>query len=180
MSKNIDKILQRFEEQHPKCLSIPGKPGYVAATRIWAMPVGRTPRAVIHCRTPDVVPAAIRVARDCDLPLSIRGGGYDWAGRALCDGIVIDLSGMRDVDVNSAERIAHIAGGARAADVLAATDPLGLAVAAGSVGTVGMAGTHPGRRLWSPDRPLRPDARQPALRGGGSCRWARRRRRPRS
>ena len=82
---------------------------------------------------------AIRAARDCGLPLSVRGGGHDWAGRALCDGVVIDLSGMRSVAVAPDER-ATVSGGARAADVAAATDPLGLAPVTGSVAAVGMAG----------------------------------------
>ena len=88
------------------------------ATAIWAKPVGRMPRAVVRCRTAEDVALAIRAARDCDLPLSVRGGGHDWAGRALCDGIVIDLSGMRSVTVGS-DGAARISGGALATDVLA-------------------------------------------------------------
>jgi FAD/FMN-containing dehydrogenase len=38
----------------------------------------------------------------------VRGGGHDWAGRALCDGIVIDLSGMKDVAVGSDRHTARI------------------------------------------------------------------------
>jgi FAD/FMN-containing dehydrogenase len=72
--------------------------------------------------------------------LSVRGGGHDWAGRALCDGIVIDLSGMNAVAVSSDNHHARILGGARAADVLAVTDPLGLAVATGSCSAVGISG----------------------------------------
>src|ERR1700737_4293572 len=80
-------------------LSRPGDRRYAAATAIWAKPVGRMPRAVAHCRTAEDVQLAIRAARECDLPLSVRGGGHDWAGRALCDGLVIDLSGMNGVVV---------------------------------------------------------------------------------
>jgi FAD/FMN-containing dehydrogenase len=72
--------------------------------------------------------------------LSVRGGGHDWAGRALCGGIVIDLSGMRNVTVSPVQRTARIGGGARAADVAIQADPLGLAAVTGSVGAVGMAG----------------------------------------
>jgi FAD/FMN-containing dehydrogenase len=69
----------------------------------------------------------------------VRSGGHDWAGRALCEGLVIDLSGMRSVTVAS-DGTARVSGGARATDVLAVTDPLGLAAVTGSVGAVGMAG----------------------------------------
>jgi len=68
------------------------------------------------------------------------GGGHDWAGRALCPGIVIDLSGMNGVSVAAAHGSAIISGGARALDVSRVTDPLGLAAPTGSVGAVGMAG----------------------------------------
>jgi FAD/FMN-containing dehydrogenase len=103
------------------------------------------PRAVAHCRTVDDVLSAIRAARDCDLPLSVRGGGHDWAGRALCDGVVIDVSGMRNVAVASDET-ATVSGGAGAADVVAATDPLGLAPVTGSVAAVGITGLTLGGR----------------------------------
>src|SRR6202040_1276296 len=97
-------------------------------------------RAVAHCRTAEDFQSAIRAVRECDLPLSVRGGGHDWAGRALCDGLVIDLSGMKEVVVSPDNRSARISGGARASDVLAVTDPLGVAAVAGAVGAVCMAG----------------------------------------
>ena len=106
-------------------LSRPGDDGYAAATAIWAKPVGPMPRAVAHCRTAQDVQSAIRAARDSDLSLSVRGGGHDWAGRALCDGIVIDLTAMNDVTLSPDYRAARISGGARASDVLAVTDPRG-------------------------------------------------------
>src|SRR5262249_22251405 len=68
------------------------------------------------------------------------GGGHDWAGRALCDGLVIDLSGMNVVTADAGSRTARISGGARAADILAAAEPLGLAAVTGSCSGVGMAG----------------------------------------
>jgi FAD/FMN-containing dehydrogenase len=140
MTGLIERTLHRLGGQLPGRLSMPGDDGYTAATAIWAKPVGRAPRAVIHCRTAEDVQAAIRAARDCDLPLSVRGGGHDWAGRALCDGIVIDLSAMNGVVVGPDDHTARVSGGARAGDVAAVADPLHLAPVAGSVGAVGMAG----------------------------------------
>jgi FAD/FMN-containing dehydrogenase len=84
----------------------PGDNRYVAATALWAKPIGRMPRAVVHCRTPQDVQLAILAARDSGLSLSVRGGGHDWAGRALCDGLVIDLSAMNDVLVDPDHRLA--------------------------------------------------------------------------
>jgi FAD/FMN-containing dehydrogenase len=119
---------------------LPDSEGYAAATQTWAKPPdGMRPRAAIHCRSAEDVRAAVLAARESGLPLSVRCGGHDWAGRALCDGVVIDLGGMRGVEPVGHGRI-KIAGGALASDVTAVTDPLGGAVAAGSVGCVGMAG----------------------------------------
>jgi FAD/FMN-containing dehydrogenase len=136
----IEASLYKLGNQLPGRLSMPGDEGYVAATAIWAKPSGAMPRAVVHCRTVQDVQSAIRAVRDCDLPLSVRGGGHDWAGRALCDGIVIDLSGMNSVVIEPATHTARISGGARASDVVEVADPLGLAPVTGSVGTVGVAG----------------------------------------
>jgi FAD binding domain len=119
MTGLIERMLRRLDGQLPGRISKPGDNRYVAATALWAKPIGRMPRAVAHCRTPQDVQSAIRAARDCDLPLSVRGGGHDWAGRALCDGLVIDLSGMNEVVVGTDRRTARISGGARAADVVA-------------------------------------------------------------
>ena len=136
----IGQALRRPGEQRPGELSMSGSDRYAAATAIWAKPIGPMPRAVAHCRTAADVQAAIRLAREFDLPLSVRGGGHDWAGRALCDGLVIDLSAMNDTVVAADRRSARIAGGASASDVLGVTDPHGLAAVTGSCGAVGMAG----------------------------------------
>jgi len=140
MTDPIERTFRRLDQALSGRLSRPGDDRYAAATAIWAKPVGPKPRAVAHCRTAQDVQSAIRAARDCDLPLSVRGGGHDWAGRALCGGIVIDLTAMNDVTLSPDYRAARISGGARASDVLAVTDPRGLAVVTGSCSSVGMTG----------------------------------------
>jgi FAD/FMN-containing dehydrogenase len=104
---------------------MPGDAGYAAATAIWAKPTGSMPRALVHCEAPQDAQLAIRVARDCDVTLSVRGGGHNWAGRALCDGIVIDLS-LMNAGVVDSDGTARISGGARVADVVRAVIRWGL------------------------------------------------------
>src|SRR6516165_5112836 len=87
-------------------ISMPGSVGYASATAIWAKPLGPMPQAIIHCRTTHDVQLAIRAARNSGLPISVRGGGHDWAGRALCDGVVIDLQKMNKVVLSSDYRTA--------------------------------------------------------------------------
>jgi FAD/FMN-containing dehydrogenase len=125
MSDVIGGTLNRLGQQLLGCRSMPGEERFATATAIWAKPVGRMPWAVAHCRTSDDVWLAIRAVRDCDLPLSVRGG-HDWAGRALCDGIVIDLSGMNNVVVDLNQRAPRISGGP-ASQTFAVADPLGVA-----------------------------------------------------
>ena len=140
MSDLIESRLEWLGAELPSRLSRPGDPRYAAATAIWAKPVGPMPRAVVHCATTEDVQWGIRVARDCDLALSVRSGGHDWAGRALCDGIVLDLTGMKEVIVDIGSGTAEIAGGALASEVAAVADSLGGAVAAGACSMVGLAG----------------------------------------
>ena len=114
MTDLIGRTLHRLGERLPGRVSVPGDKGYTAATAIWARPAGCMPRAVVHCQSSADVQATIRAARDCDLPLSVRGGGHDWAGRALCEGIVIDLRGMNAVTVDPGGSAVRVSGGARA------------------------------------------------------------------
>ena len=123
MTDRIARMLDRLGQELQGRLSMPGDERYAAATAIWAKPIGRMPRAVVHCQTPQDVQLAIRAGRDCEIPISVRGGGHDWAGRALCEGIVIDLSAMNAVAICPDKSAARLSGGARAADIVALTDP---------------------------------------------------------
>jgi FAD/FMN-containing dehydrogenase len=122
-------------------VALPGQERYNEGLRVWNGAVRRRPAIVAFCQQPEDVQAAVRSARRHGLELSVRGGGHDWAGRALCDGgLVIDLTGMRDVVVDPRARVATIAGGARVKDVAVAAGACGLVAALGNCGTVGMAG----------------------------------------
>ncbi|MCM0674443.1 FAD-binding oxidoreductase [Micromonospora phytophila] len=122
-------------------LLLPADPAFAAATRLWNAAVDRSPALVARCVDADEVALAVRVARQCHLPLSVRCGGHDWAGRALRDGgLVLDLTALRRVDVDPAAGVVTVGGGATAADVLAVTGPHDLVVATGVVRAVGMAG----------------------------------------
>jgi FAD/FMN-containing dehydrogenase len=74
MTNLVGRTLYRLGERLPGWVSTPGADGYAAATAIWSKPVGHMPRAVVHCQTADDVQSAIPAARDCGLPLSVRGG----------------------------------------------------------------------------------------------------------
>ena len=122
-------------------VALPSDGRYAEACRLWNGAVRHRPAMVALCERPEEVAAAVRVAWQRGLPLSVRGGGHDWAGRALRDGgLVIDLTGMRDVAVDTQAGIAMVAGGARIKDVAAAADAHSLVAALGNCGAVGVAG----------------------------------------
>jgi FAD/FMN-containing dehydrogenase len=114
---------------------------YDVARAVWNGAIDRRPRLIARCiGTADVV-AAVRFARDHDLEIAIRGGGHNVAGTAVCDnGIVIDLSAMRGVRVDPANRRAWVQGGALWGDVDHETQAHGLATTGGIVSHTGVAG----------------------------------------
>jgi FAD/FMN-containing dehydrogenase len=118
-----------------------GDPGYDTARRVWNGAIDRHPAVIVRCEDEHDVVAAVRTAHDQDLPLSVRGGGHDWAGRAVREGgLVIDLSAMRGVIVDPETRTAVARGGATVGDVVAAASRHGLAPVTGTARAVGMAG----------------------------------------
>ncbi|WP_088343728.1 MULTISPECIES: FAD-binding oxidoreductase [Rhodomicrobium] len=119
----------------------PGGDSYAEACAIWNGAVTHEPALVVPCRTPADVQNAVTAAQAHGIPLSARGGGHDWAGRALRDGgLVLDLSAMRGVSVDAAARVATVAGGATARDLSMAAGAHGLAAVTGNSSGIGMAG----------------------------------------
>jgi FAD/FMN-containing dehydrogenase len=103
--------------------------------------IARRPRYVAECLAVDDVVAALAFARDHDLPIAVRAGGHSVAGLSLCDdGLVLDVRGMADIDVDTDRRVARVGGGAIWADVDRATQAHGLATTGGRVSTTGVAG----------------------------------------
>jgi FAD/FMN-containing dehydrogenase len=114
---------------------------YDTARAVWNGAVDRRPRLIARCTGTADVAAAVRFARGHDLEIAVRGGGHNVAGTAVCDGgIVIDLSPMRAVWVDPADRTARVQGGALWGDVDHHTQAYGLATTGGIVGHTGVAG----------------------------------------
>jgi FAD/FMN-containing dehydrogenase len=152
-------------------VALQGDYDHVQTRRIWNGAVQHQPALFARCETPADVQAGVRSAREYGFPLSVRGGGHDWAGRALChQGLVIDLSPMKRIDVSLDASVATIQGGATAADVISATGPHGLVAATGNCGTVGMVGLTLGGG-WSTYSTLWFGIGQPARGRGCACRW---------
>ncbi|WP_156096839.1 FAD-binding oxidoreductase [Amycolatopsis jejuensis] len=116
-------------------------PGYDTAVALWNGAAVQKPAVVVECRSTADVQAAVRGAREAGLPLSVRGGGHDWAGRALADGgITLDLRPLDSVVIDAERLTAVVGGGARANDLLGAAGKHGLTPITGAIGAVGVTG----------------------------------------
>ena len=119
---------------------------------------------IVRCSGVADVVEAVRFAREHPMPVSIRGGGHQVAGSAVCDdGIVIDLSTMNGVHVDPVARTAGSQAGARWADVDRVTQLFGLATTGGEVSITGVAGLTLGGGHGAHPPRLRPGLRQPAV-----------------
>jgi FAD/FMN-containing dehydrogenase len=119
----------------------PDHSGYDEARRIFNGMFDRRPALIARCAGAADVAAAIQLARTEGLPLAVRGGGHSVPGYSSCDdGIVIDLSLMREVRVDSAARTACAQAGATWGDFDRETQEVGLATTGGRVTTTGIAG----------------------------------------
>ncbi|KPC62703.1 FAD-binding oxidoreductase [Streptomyces chattanoogensis] len=119
----------------------PGAPGYDAARRVRNARIDRRPTLIARCTdTADVV-TALAHARAHRLPVAVRGGGANVAGWGTCDdGVLLDLSPMKRIEVDPQARLAVVEPGATWGELDPATQEFGLAVPGPRNTDVGIAG----------------------------------------
>lgn len=122
-------------------LLLPGDAGYAIARRCWNASIDRWPAGIVRCEDAEDVTRTLRIATDYGLPITVRGGGHNVAGRGLADeALLIDLSRMRAVSVHADRRVAEVQGGALWHDVDVAAARSGLATTGGLVSSTGVGG----------------------------------------
>jgi FAD/FMN-containing dehydrogenase len=119
----------------------PKDEGYDDARTVWNAMIDKRPALIARCSgTADVI-AAVNFAREHNLLLSVRGGGHNIAGTALCDdGLTIDLSNMKGLHVDLKTRTVRAQPGCNLGDLDRETQIFGLVVPAGIVTDTGIAG----------------------------------------
>jgi len=119
----------------------PGDAGYDEARQLFNAMIDKRPALIARCANPADVITSVNFAREHGLTVSVRGGGHNGAGLALVDdGLVIDLSEMRAIEVNPESGTVRVGGGALWREVDQATHPYGLAVPSGIIASTGVAG----------------------------------------
>jgi hypothetical protein len=136
-----ETTIEKFKASLGGELIQPNDEGYDDARKVWNAMIDKRPALIARCSgTVDVI-TAVNFAREQGLLLSVRGGGHNIAGTALCDdGLTIDLSGMKGLHVDLKTRTVRAQPGCRLGDLDRETQVFGLVVPAGIVTDTGIAG----------------------------------------
>src|SRR5262245_22329970 len=119
----------------------PGDELYESARQVYNRMIDKRPAVIARCVDVADVIAALDYARTNRLLTAIRGGGHNGGGLGTCDGgLVIDLSPMKGVRVDTAANTVRVGGGCTWGDVDHATHPFGLAIPSGFISTTGVGG----------------------------------------
>ncbi len=119
----------------------PGDVRYESARRVWNGMIDRRPALIVYCAGADDVVRSVRFARSRELLIAVRSGGHNVAGNSVCDGgMVIDLSGMKGIEVNVLTRTAHAEAGLNWGEFDGVAQAHGLATTGGIVSRTGIAG----------------------------------------
>lgn len=136
-----DTVIDTLKKQLRGNILLPDDPDYEEARKIWNAMIDRRPAGIVQCAGVADVMLSVRVARDNDLLVSVRGGGHNIAGTAIRDdSLMIDLSGMKSVHINPDSRRAYVEPGASLGDFDHEAQAFGLATSLGINSTTGVAG----------------------------------------
>ena len=137
----MNELIQELAAKVRGEVLLPGDRDYDDVRRLWNGMIDKRPALIVRCLGSADVIDAVNFGRDNNLDIAIRGGGHNVAGNAVCDdGLMIDLSLMRSVQVDPENKTAWVQGGCKLGDVDRETQLHGLAVPAGVVSHTGVAG----------------------------------------
>jgi FAD/FMN-containing dehydrogenase len=119
----------------------PGDAGYDQARSVFYGSVDRRPAVIVRPADAAQVAQVVLLARETGMELAVRSGGHSLAGHGVSEGgIVLDLSGMRALDVDPGQRTAWAQTGLTAGEYTTAAHAHGLATGFGDTGSVGIGG----------------------------------------
>jgi len=119
----------------------PGDDGYEIARKVWNGTIDRHPALIARCRSAGEVAAAVQMATKSGMEIAVRGGGHSIPGLSVCEGgLMIDLSPMKGLEVDTDARVARAEPGLLWGDYDAGTQAHGLASPGGEISHTGVAG----------------------------------------
>ena len=119
----------------------PGDDGYDEARTIWNAMIDKRPALIARCADQADVVESVNFARDNNLLVSVRGSGHNVSGNAICDGgLMIDLSLMKEVEIDPGRRVARVGAGVLWREFDQKAQAFGLATTGGTISTTGVAG----------------------------------------
>ncbi len=139
MSENgaVEGLRQGFSGE----VILAGDPGYDEARKVFNAMMDKRPAVIARCASTADVVASVNFARENDCAVAVRSGGHSVAGLSVCDeGILIDLAGLKTIDVDPEARTARAGGGVLWGEFDAATQEHGLHTPGGRVTTTGIGG----------------------------------------
>jgi hypothetical protein len=133
--------IQDFKKRLRGSLLAPADPNYDVARRVWNGMIDKKPALIAQCSATSDVVACIEFARAENVPVSVRGGGHSFAGKAVCDGgLMIDLSGMKGIEIDTSRRTARAQTGLKLGEFDRETQRHELATPLGVATTTGISG----------------------------------------
>jgi FAD/FMN-containing dehydrogenase len=119
----------------------PADSDYDESRALYNAMIDKRPAAIAYCVDEADVAAAVRYGKEHGLRIAVRSGGHNGGGLGSVDeGLVIDLSGLKAIEVDAAAKMARVGGGALLRELLEATHEHGLTVPVGIIGTTGVGG----------------------------------------
>ena len=135
------EVIEKFASLLRGQIILPKDAGYEQARKVFNGMINKHPGMIVKCADVADVIHAVNFGRENNLLVAVRGGGHNGGGLGLCDdGLVIDLSGIKFVRVDTATETVRVGGGNVWGEVDHATHPFGLAVPAGIISTTGVGG----------------------------------------
>ncbi len=135
------EIIEQFSQKLRGALVMPKDSGYHETRKVYNGMIDKRPGMFVMCEDAADVMAAVNFGREHELLVAVRGGGHNGGGLGLCDeGMVIDLSGIKFIRVDTTNKTVRVGGGNVWGEVDHATHPFGLAVPAGIISTTGVGG----------------------------------------
>lgn len=136
-----DSAIQKLKKNLRGDLILRGEAVFESARKVWNKMIDKRPALIARCLGTVDVLRCVEFAREHDLPVAVRGGGHNIAGKSLCDdGLLIDLSFMKGMHVDPGRKTARAQAGLRLGEFDRETQLFGLATTMGVATDTGVAG----------------------------------------